>query len=130
MSQALFALTTNGNIEIFWNKEIDLGVPHNRPDVVVVDKEKKKWTLIDFSVPWDGNVKSKEDDKITKYAPLEAKIQESFHVQTESIPIIVGALGTIPLRLLGFLKAIGLPDVGESKKFGDIKPDFGNFLKS
>ena len=60
---------------------------------------------------WDGNVKSKEDDKITKYAPLEAKIQESFHVQTESIPIIVGALGTIPSRLLGFLKAIGLPDV-------------------
>ena len=101
----------NGNIEIFWNKEIDLGVPHNRPDVVVVDKEEKKWTLIDFSVPWDGNVKSKEDEKITKYAPLEAKIQESFHVQTESIPIIVGALGTIPSRLLGFLKAIGLPDV-------------------
>ena len=23
---------------------------------------------------WDGNVKTKEDDKITKYAPLEAKI--------------------------------------------------------
>ena len=60
---------------------------------------------------WDGNVKSKEDDKITKYAPLEAKIQESFHVQTESIPIVVGALGTIPSRLLGFLKSIGLPDV-------------------
>ena len=60
---------------------------------------------------WDGNVKTKEDDKITKYAPLEAKIQENFHVQTESIPIIVGALGTIPSRLLGFLKAIGLPDV-------------------
>ena len=41
----------NGNIEIFWNKEIDLGVPQNRPDVVVVDKEKEKWILIDFSVP-------------------------------------------------------------------------------
>ena len=40
----------NGNIEIFWNKEINLGVPHNRPDVVVVDKEKRKWTLIDFSM--------------------------------------------------------------------------------
>ena len=62
-----------------------------------------------FVLHWDGNVKSKEDDKITKYAPLEAKIQESFHVQTESIPIIVGALGTIPSRLLGFLKPLVFP---------------------
>ena len=41
----------NGNIELFWNKEIYLGVAENRPDVIVVDKEQKKWTLIDFSVP-------------------------------------------------------------------------------
>ena len=56
-------------------------------------------------------MKAKEDEKITKYAPLEAKIQESHHVQTESVPIVVGALGAIPARLLEFLKAIGLPDV-------------------
>ena len=42
----------NGNIELFWNKEINLGVAENRPDVIVVDKEEKKWTLIDFSVPF------------------------------------------------------------------------------
>ena len=101
----------NGNIELFWNKEINLGVAENRPDVIVVDKEEKKWTLIDFSVPWDGNVWSKENDKLTKYGPLEAKIQESYQVRTESIPIIVGALGTIPSRLLGYLQAIGVPDV-------------------
>ena len=57
-------------------------------------------------------LKLKEDDKITKYGPFEAKIQEiSYHVRTETIPIIVGALGTIPARLLGYLQAIGLPDV-------------------
>ena len=37
---------------------------------------------------WDGNVRAKEDDKLTKYGPLEAKIQESNQVRTESIPII------------------------------------------
>jgi len=103
--------TEDGNIELYWDKEINLGVAENRPDVVVLDKVSRKWTLIDFSVPWDGNVKAKEDEKITKYAPLEAKIQESYHVQTESVPIVVGALGAIPARLLEFLKAIGLPDV-------------------
>ena len=54
---------------------------------------------------------SKENDKLTKYGPLEANIQESYQVRTESIPIIVGALGTIPSRLLGYLQAIGVPDV-------------------
>ena len=103
--------TEDGNIELLWDKEINLGVAENRPDVVVLDKVSRKWTLIDFSVPWDGNVKAKEDEKITKYAPLEAKIQESYRVQTESVPIVVGALGAIPARLLEFLKAIGLPDV-------------------
>ena len=43
--------TEDGNIELFWDKEINLGVAENRPDVVVVDKALKKWTLIDFSVP-------------------------------------------------------------------------------
>ena len=56
-------------------------------------------------------MKSKEDGKLTKYGPLETKIQESYQVWTESIPIIVGALGTIPSRLLGYLQAIGVPDV-------------------
>ena len=42
-------------------------------------------------ITWDGNVKAKEDDKLTKYAPLEAKIQESYQVRTETIPILVGA---------------------------------------
>ena len=43
--------TEDGNIELFWDKEINLGVAENRPDVVVLDKVLKKWTLIDFSVP-------------------------------------------------------------------------------
>ena len=27
---------------------------HNRPDVVIVDRVKKMWIIVDFSVPWTG----------------------------------------------------------------------------
>ena len=43
--------TEDGNIELYWDKEINLGVAENRSDVVVLDKVSRKWTLIDFSVP-------------------------------------------------------------------------------
>ena len=34
-----------------------------------------------------------------------------YKVRTEIIPIIVGALGTIPKRLPRYLKSLGVPDV-------------------
>ena len=38
----------NGKKEIFLYKEIGLGVPENWPGIVVLDKELKKFTLINF----------------------------------------------------------------------------------
>ena len=69
---------------LYWNRKIDVGkgLEHNKPDLVIMDKINKKWTLIDFSVPWDGNVKIKE----------ATEIRSIYKVRTEIIPIIVGAL--------------------------------------
>ena len=51
----------DGKVELYWNRKIEVGkaLEHNKPDLVIVDNVIKKWTLIDFSVPWDGNVKIK-----------------------------------------------------------------------
>ena len=84
---------------------------HNRPDVVVVDRDAKKWTFADFSVPMDVNVVKKEDEKVSNYSPLAQEIRKIHKVQTEIIPIILGALGTVPLRLEGYLKRLGIPDI-------------------
>ena len=56
---------------------------------------------------WDGNVKAREDGKIEKYSQLASEIRAIYKVKTECIPIVIGALGTVPKRLLGFLKVIG-----------------------
>ena len=79
--------------------------------MVLVDYAAKKWTIIDFCVPWDGNVKAREDEKMVKYSTLATEIQATYRVQTETIPIVIGALGTVPKRLPGFLKSLGVPDV-------------------
>ena len=80
--------------------------------MILVDKVAKKWTIIiDFCIPWDGNVKAREDEKLVKYSTLSTEIQTTYRVQTESIPTVIGALGTVPKRLPGFLKSLGVPDI-------------------
>ena len=43
---------------------------NNRPDVVVVNKEKKMVTIIDFAIPLDHNVAKKEQENIEKFCLL------------------------------------------------------------
>ena len=105
--------TNDGSFLIYWDRKIEVGkgLEHNKPDLIVVDKVNKKWIIVDFSVPWDANVKTKEDEKIARYIELATEIRRLYKVRTEIIPIVVGALGTIPKRLQGYLKSLGVPDV-------------------
>ena len=103
----------DNSIEIFWDRKllVGKGIEANKPDLIVVDKANQKWTIVDFCVPWDGNVKAREDEKKEKYSQLASEIRAIYKVKTECIPIVIGALGTVPKRLLGFLKDLGIPDV-------------------
>ena len=83
---------------------------HNTPDLIVIEKG-KKWTIVDFSVPLDQNVKSKEDDKLTRYGPLAGEVGRIHKVRTEIIPIVIGALGTVPKRLPKYIASLGIKPV-------------------
>ena len=85
------------------------GVDHNRPDVVVIEKSERRWTLIDFSVPMDQNVDSKEIEKEGNYSDLAREIRRDYKVHTEIVPVVIGALGTVPKKLAGNLKKLGGP---------------------
>ena len=105
--------TENGDVEIYWDREVVTvtGVEHNRPDVVVIERNVRKWTLIDFSVPMDQNVDSKEGEKTGKYSDLAREIRRDYKVHTEIVPVVLGALGTVPKTLAGNLRRLGIPDV-------------------
>ena len=102
-----------GEVEIYWDMTIQTAkyVEHNRTDVVVVEMSVGKWTLVDFSVPMDQNVAKKEHEKVEKYQALAQEIRKMYKVRTEIIPIVMGALGTVPKRLPGYVGKLGIPDV-------------------
>ena len=97
-----------GKFEIWWNRPVmtTKKLDHNKPDVVVIDREKKYWTLIDFSVPNDKNVVSKEKEKVDHYRELAKEIRKIHHVRTKVIPIVVGALGVFSKNLESHLKEL------------------------
>ena len=90
---------------IWWDKKVITAkvLEHNRPDVVVIDRKVKIWTMVDFLVPFDANVVSKEEEKTRKYERLATEVSSERRVTTTVIPIVVGALGTMSRNL-----AVGL----------------------
>jgi len=78
---------------------------------VVIDKKRKHWTLIDFSVPLDKNVLKKEEEKLKNYTPLSYQIRKLHKVSTCIVPLIIGALGVVTANLEANLKSLQIPDV-------------------
>ena len=57
------------------------------------------------------HVKEKEEDKIDKYMDLAAEVRRQFRVKTVIIPIVLGALGTVPAKLSKSLEKLEIEDL-------------------
>jgi hypothetical protein len=103
-------VSKDGRFEIWWDKSIHTTrtLDANRPDMVYIDKQTKKWLIIDFSVPWDGNIVFKEDNKIQRYYPLVCEMRRMYDADCIVVPLVVGALGALPKRLSKYLKQLDL----------------------
>ena len=66
----------NDRCKILWDfaNQTDKETEHRRPDIAVIDKEKKEYNIINIAVPGDQNIKVKELEKITKYQDLRFEI--------------------------------------------------------
>ena len=99
----------SGETIIMWDYAIitDKKVGANRPDITIHDRKEKKVILIDFSVPYDMNIVEKTAEKITKYRDLEIEIKKCWKLNNViTVPVIVGALGTVCADFLKYLKLI------------------------
>ena len=54
---------------------------------------------MDFAVPADHRVKLKENEKMDKYLDLARELKKLWNMIVKVIPIVVGALGTVPINL-------------------------------
>ena len=85
----------NGEVRITWDMTIytDKVLRHNRPDITLMHKDTRKWTLIDIAVPADQNISRTEEEKVEKYQEVAFEIRR-IHVASKVtiIPIVIGAL--------------------------------------
>ena len=53
----------------------------------------------DFAIPAEHGVKMKESEKIDKYLDLARELKKLWNMTVTVVPIMVGALGTVPKGL-------------------------------
>lgn len=101
----------NQTVKIYWDKAIitDLTVAHNRPDITIIDKNKKTALLIDVSIPNNNNIESKFAEKIRKYSDLRREIMLLWELrEVQIVPIIMSSMGLVPKSLKKCFKDIGI----------------------
>ena len=75
---------------------MDRQVEHRRPDIVVIEKNTNKCLIIDVACPVDNNLILKRNEKLDNYSELRLEIARMWDKETFIVPIIIGALGSIP----------------------------------
>uniref|UniRef100_A0A8D8YV01 Uncharacterized protein n=1 Tax=Cacopsylla melanoneura TaxID=428564 RepID=A0A8D8YV01_9HEMI len=80
----------------------DTNIPHNRPDIVMMDKEQSqlnnngKGFIIDVAIPLDENMQKTYTEKIRKYQDLKYKITQMYKLSSVSvIPIVISSNGLV-----------------------------------
>ena len=109
----------NEHTKILWdfNVQTDRYIEHRRPDIILIDKESRECSVIDVAIPGDHNIDNKEVEKITKYSDIIIEIQKMWNVKATCIPIVVGALGSVPKKLTYFLDQLKIKyDIGTIQK--------------
>lgn len=78
----------------------------NQPDIVLVDKQRKKTVVIDVVILNDTNIRKKEDKKLVKYQGPKEELKKIWKVKAPVVPVVVGALGAVTPRLREWLLQI------------------------
>ena len=86
-----------------WNFEIKMDhlILARWIDIVIVEKDKRTFRIVDFAVPAEYWLKLKENEKKDNYVDLamELKKQQHWNMKVRVIQLVSGALGTVTKRL-------------------------------
>ena len=89
----------NDSHKLLWdlNIQTDHLIPARRPDLIIINKKKKKriCKIADFAFPADHRIKLKESEKKDKYLDLARELKKLWNMKVTIVPIVMGALGTI-----------------------------------
>jgi hypothetical protein len=104
------AVVENEQVKILWDFMIqcDRDIEHRKPDIVVVNKEANTCQLIDVACPSDLNLVGKRNEKLRNYQLLRVEVARLWDKKTSIIPVIIGALGSIPKDIDTYLTQLGI----------------------
>ena len=108
------------HVKILWdiNVQCDNVIPARRPDIIMIDKEKKEALIVDIAVPADIRVAEKEKEKIEKYQDLKREIKRLWKLRTvQVVPVVISALGCVSKEFERWLENLNIePEVGVMQK--------------
>ena len=85
-----------------WDFDIqtDHLISARRPDLTIINKNKRTWIIVDFAVRADHSVKLKESEKKDKYLDFAWELKKLWNMKVTFNPIVIGALGTVTKGLI------------------------------
>lgn len=102
----------NESYKIYWDLTVitDRGAEHNRPDMVLWEKQRNTATIIDFAVPQDCNLAKSYGEKIAKYEPLALQIKDMWQLDEVTImPLVISTNGLVHRKTTQHLQQLKLP---------------------
>ena len=92
----------NDSHKLLWdfNIQTDHLIPARRPNLIIINKKKRIWKIVDFAVPADHRTNLKESEKKDKYLNLARELKKLWNMKVTIVPIVIGVLVTITKGLL------------------------------
>ena len=109
----------NDIVNILWDvyMQVDKQIENRRPDIVVMEKNTKNCLIGDVACLVDNNLIMKRNEKLDNYSELLLEIARMWEKEALIVPIIIGALGSIPNDLECNLNKLGISyNVGALQK--------------
>ena len=101
-------------VKLLWDFRIqtDHHLDHNRPDIVVLEKEGRMCFIVNVACPFDTRVAEKEREKIDHYQDLKGEVQKIWNCRSVSVIIIVtGALRIVSKHLRMWVSKLETPGI-------------------
>lgn len=104
----------NEEVKVYWDRTVhtDRFIEHNRPDIIIFDKNNKTANIIDMTVPNDHNIREARATKIAKYIDLAHEIRAIHQLKDVTIhPIVISCNGLVERHVKGELEKLKLTNV-------------------
>ena len=99
--------------EYWWNASVKTAtkVAHNKPDLIIWNRETKICSVIEFTCLLDININKKVKEKLENYGQLVGNLQIMYpDYKFQVVTIVVRIMGSVPKSLTNYLQMIGFSE--------------------